>query len=67
MKGIIEVVSRAEYDAWMAKQKPYYYSAFPEKDPSATPVATPSKLDSAGTPGKIASVQSAGAHLNKLK
>jgi cytochrome c oxidase subunit 2 len=34
MKGIIEVVSQEEYDLWMAKQKPYYFAAFPEKDPS---------------------------------
>ena len=33
MKGIIEVVSQEDYDLWMAKQKPYYLSAFPEKDP----------------------------------
>jgi len=34
MKGVIEVVTQEEYDMWMAKQKPYYYAAFPEKDPS---------------------------------
>jgi cytochrome c oxidase subunit 2 len=37
MKGVIEVVEEDEYYAWMAKQKPYYYGAFPEKDPSAAP------------------------------
>ena len=35
MKGIIEVIDQEEFDAVMAKQKPYYYTAFPEKDPSA--------------------------------
>ena len=35
MKGIIEVVDQEEYDMWMAKQKPQYYTAFPEKDPTA--------------------------------
>ena len=35
MKGIIEVVDQEEYDLWMAKQKPQYYTAFPEKDPTA--------------------------------
>ncbi len=35
MKGVIEVVDQEEFDAIMAKQKPYYYTAFPEKDPSA--------------------------------
>jgi cytochrome c oxidase subunit 2 len=39
MKGVIEVVDQEEFDAIMAKQKPYYYTAFPEKDPSA--VAAP--------------------------
>lgn len=34
MKGLVEVVTQQEYDAWMAKQKPYYFAAFPEKDPS---------------------------------
>jgi len=40
MKGIIEVVDQEEYDLWMAKQKPQYYTAFPEKDPTAVPAAT---------------------------
>lgn len=31
MKGIIEVVDQEEYDAWMAKQTPYYVQQFPEK------------------------------------
>ncbi len=34
MKGVIQVVTQEEYDVWMAKQKPYYFSAFPDKDPS---------------------------------
>ena len=34
MKGLIEVVTQPEYDEWMAKQKPNYYAAFPDKDPS---------------------------------
>ena len=34
MKGIIQVVTETEFDEWMAKQKPYYYSAFPDKDPA---------------------------------
>jgi len=34
MKGIIEVVTQAEYDEYIAKQKPAYYAAFPENDPS---------------------------------
>ncbi len=37
MKGIINVVTQQEYDAWSVSQKPTYFSAFPEKDPSAKP------------------------------
>jgi cytochrome c oxidase subunit 2 len=33
MRGIVEVVTQAEYDVWLAKQKPQYYTAFPEKEP----------------------------------
>jgi cytochrome c oxidase subunit 2 len=35
MKGVIEVVSQEDYDLWVAKQNPYYFAAFPEKDPAA--------------------------------
>ena len=34
MKGVIEVVTQEEFDVWMAQQKPNYYAAFPDKDPS---------------------------------
>jgi cytochrome c oxidase subunit II len=50
MKGIIEVVTQEEFDIWMAKQKPNYYAAFPEKDPSVvkpaadTTVALPASV-----------------------
>lgn len=41
MKGIIEVVTQEEFDAWIAKQKPNYYVANPDKDPAANaPAAT---------------------------
>lgn len=70
MKGVIDVVTQEEYDAWMAKQKPYYYGAFPEKDPSATPAAPggapPSSPDSAAKV-TTASVTGAGSGSNKLK
>jgi cytochrome c oxidase subunit 2 len=39
MKGIIKVVTQDEYDVWMATQKPSYFAAFPEKDPSAKPAS----------------------------
>lgn len=34
MKGIIDVVDQEEYDVWMAKQKPQYLVANPDKDPA---------------------------------
>ena len=34
MKGVVEVVTQEEFDVWMAQQKPNYYTAFPDKDPS---------------------------------
>ncbi len=46
MKGIIEVVEQEEYDLWMAKQKPQYFVAFPEKDPTAVKVDGAAKTDS---------------------
>ncbi|MFM2439477.1 MAG: hypothetical protein RLZ16_474 [Bacteroidota bacterium] len=50
MKGIIEVVDQEEYDMWMAKQKPQYYTAFPEKDPTAVKEADATvKTDSTAT------------------
>ncbi len=39
MKGIIEVVTQAEYDAWVAKQKPQYFTVFPEKEPGVAPAS----------------------------
>ena len=42
MKGVIEVVDQEEYDLWLAKQKPQYYTAFPDKDPTATPAVADS-------------------------
>jgi cytochrome c oxidase subunit 2 len=51
MKGIIEVVSQEDFDMWMAKQKPNYYVANPEKDPSGKPVA-----DTTAKPTVVAAV-----------
>ncbi len=42
MKGIIKVVSQAEYILWMAKQKTNYALAFPDAEPAATPAAADS-------------------------
>jgi len=41
MKGVIEVVTQTEFDEWMAKQKPSYFAAFPEKDPANQKPAAP--------------------------
>lgn len=44
MKGIIEVIDQEEYDVWMAKQKPVYLVANPDKDPeNAKPAADTTK------------------------
>ncbi len=52
MRGIIEVVTQEEFDVWMAKQKPNYYVAKPEKDPSAAPAVA----DTTAKPAAIAAV-----------
>ena len=44
MKGIIQVVTQAEFDEWIAKQKPYYYTAFPDKDPANEKVDSTKKV-----------------------
>jgi len=53
MKGVIEVVTQTEFDEWMAKQKPAYFAAFPEKDPASQKPATPVS-DSTKTNAKTA-------------
>ncbi len=52
MKGVIEVVSQPEYDEWLAKQKPAYYTAFPDKDPTAKPATASVKPEGNGTTDK---------------
>lgn len=47
MKGIIQVVTQAEFDAWMVGQKPNYYAAFPDKDPANQKSVTPIVADTA--------------------
>jgi cytochrome c oxidase subunit II len=54
MKGIIKVVSQEFFDEWIRGQKPYYLSAFPEKDPSAQPAAaTADSSKTAAAPNKL--------------
>lgn len=50
MRGVIKVVTQEEYDAEMAKTKPNYYAAFPDKDPSSKPAAAPADSVSAAVP-----------------
>jgi len=40
MKGIIEVVTAEEFDAWISKQKPNYLVANPDKEPAAPKTQT---------------------------
>ncbi len=54
MKGIVKVVTQAVYDEWIRMQKPYYYGAFPEKDPSAAPAAAADSTKNAGASAKTA-------------
>jgi cytochrome c oxidase subunit 2 len=42
MRGTIVVESQEEFDFWMAKQKPKFYLAHPEKDPDAVKAKTDS-------------------------
>jgi cytochrome c oxidase subunit 2 len=40
MRGIIEVVTQVEFDAWLASQKPKYQTAVLDKLPKAAPPST---------------------------
>lgn len=50
MKGVIVVVTQEEYNAWLTKQKPQYYAAFPDKEPN---IKSTNKADSTKIVGKI--------------
>jgi len=49
MRGVIIVESQAEYDKWMASQKPQYWAAFPDKAPGGAPAAPTSDTAKAKT------------------
>lgn len=49
MRGVIKVVTQAEFDMEMAKTAPNYYAAFPEKDPKNQQQAPAAAADSATT------------------
>ena len=53
MKGVIEVLDQEEYDAKMAGQKPYYFAAFPDKDPSNTKPVVADTAKVAATPAEV--------------
>ncbi len=53
MRGVIKVVTQEEYDMEMAKTKPNYFAAFPDKDPAA---AKPAATDSSAAPAAVAVV-----------
>jgi cytochrome c oxidase subunit 2 len=56
MRGTIIVETQEEFDRWLATQKPQYYAAFPDKDPSQQKKDTTAKPTSAMT-GSINSVK----------
>ena len=37
MRGVIVVESEADYNKWLASQKPEYFTLYPDKDPTAAP------------------------------
>lgn len=53
MKGLFEVVSQEEYNDWKSKQKPYYFTAFPEKEQSLNTIDTTKKVASLITATKL--------------
>ena len=44
MRGVIKVVSQEEFDVEMAKLKPAYFTAFPDKDPAVQNAVTPAAV-----------------------
>jgi cytochrome c oxidase subunit 2 len=53
MRGTIVVESQEEFDLWMAKQKPKFYLAHPDKDPEAMKAkADSSNINAAVVPQK---------------
>jgi cytochrome c oxidase subunit 2 len=67
MKGVIEVVTQAEFDEWMAKKKPNYFAAFPDKDPSSQKTAPASDAAADTTQGATAKTLSVTPAIKKPK
>jgi cytochrome c oxidase subunit 2 len=59
MRGVIEVVSQEEFDVEMAKVKPNYYAAFPDKDPANQKPAETAPADTKKSFSKAGGAQTA--------
>ena len=51
MRGVIVVESEADYEKWLASQKPEYYTLYPEKDQSKK-MEAPAVADSTSSAAK---------------
>jgi cytochrome c oxidase subunit 2 len=47
MRGVIKVVSQEDFDMEMAKLKPNYFAANPDKDPATQAAPAPAVADTA--------------------
>lgn len=65
MKGVVEVVTQAEYDEWMAKQKPAYVSAFPQPEAPAPAAPAAAPADSTKKAAAKATVTGTAADAQK--
>jgi cytochrome c oxidase subunit 2 len=52
MRGVIIVETEAEYNLWLAQQKPEYFTIFPDKAPKATTDTTKAQVVAAVVPVK---------------
>lgn len=57
MRGTIVVETQEEFDRWMVSQKPQYYAAFPDKDPTKPKTDTPQTKPIAAVTGAMNSVK----------
>jgi cytochrome c oxidase subunit 2 len=65
MKGVVEVVTQAEFDEWMAKQKPAYVNAFPQPEAPAPAAPAAAPADSTKKAAAKATVSDAAADAQK--
>ena len=57
MRGTIIVETQEEFDRWMVSQKPQYYAAFPEKDPTVPKTDSTQVKPSTAMTGSMNSVK----------